>query len=114
MEAFSFSATNWYLYVCFPGNLNEEERKGETLVEDTFIRQFMVGTWPGLFVSEIIIKRRHNTVVIAGLICPKITAPRLYFLVGFTEELLSSLLKCPVKVEFQTVHTEKDAVFKWI
>ena len=36
------------------------------------------------------------------------------FLVGFTEELLSSWLQCPVSLEIQTVADLKDGIFKYI
>ena len=103
-----------YLVFYISANLYEEGRKGETLIEDTFIRKFMTGTWHGLFMSEIIIKRRHNMIIICGLIVPAIHVSKIYFLIGYTEEILSCLLKCPVKLEFQTVHSRNDVVFKYI
>lgn len=39
---------------------------------------------------------------------------RIYFLIGYTEELLSHYLKCPVKLELQAVDSHKDMVFKCI
>ena len=39
-------------------------RQSETSTEDFFIRKFMVGTWHRLFLSEIIIKRRGNLIII--------------------------------------------------
>ena len=54
-------------------------------------------------------------IVIAGLVFPSyISVARMHFLMGYTEELLASLLKCPVKVEIQTVKGEKDVAFKYI
>lgn len=79
-----------------------------------FIRKFMYGTWANLFASEIIIKRRLNMVVIAGIIKGNILPRKIYFLTGYTEELLSYLIKRPVKVEIQTLQRPDDMIFKYI
>jgi small subunit ribosomal protein S24 len=86
----------------------------ETTVEDVFIRKFILGTWHNLFVSEIIIKRRQNLVVIAGLVNQNIHPRKMYFLHGYTTELLSHLLKRPIQMEIQTVSNRKDVIFKYI
>ena len=100
----------------FPtGNLDgEDKHTSETTVEDFFIRKFITGTWPNLLASEIIIKRRANLVIIAGLVTQSVQPGKMYFLHGYTTELLSNLLKRPVKLEFQTVSQRKDVYFKWI
>jgi len=74
----------------------------------------MSGTWHGLFVSELIIKRRQNLIVIAGLINQFHPPAKVYFLKGYTEELLSHLLRRPIRIEVQTVSNPKDVLFKWI
>jgi len=74
----------------------------------------MTGTWHGLFVSEVIIKRRQNLIIIAGLINQMHPPTKIYFLKGYTEELLSHLLRRPIRIELQTVHHSKDFLFKWI
>lgn len=79
-----------------------------------FIRKFMTGTWHGLFASEVIIKRQHNIIRIAGVLSRNVSARKMYFLIGYTEELLSFWLQCPVKLEFQTVADRKDVIFKYI
>lgn len=79
-----------------------------------FIRKFITGTWHGLFASEIIIKRQHNIIRIAGIIRQAIGARKMYFLIGYSEELLSFWLQCPVKLELQTVADKKDVIFKYI
>ncbi|KAF5299281.1 hypothetical protein FQA39_LY02454, partial [Lamprigera yunnana] len=89
-------------------------RPSETAVEDMFIRKFVSGTWHSLFVSEIIIKRQHNIIRIAGIIRQAISARKIYFLIGYTEELLSFWLQCPVKLELQSVADRKDVIFKYI
>ena len=84
-------------------------------IEDMFIRKFLKGTWSGgMFLSEIIIKRQHNTVRIAGIIKPLVIPRKMYFLIGYSEEMLSLWLKCPVKLELQIVNDPNDIVFKYI
>ena len=84
------------------------------LLEDMFIRKFMHGTWPEAIASELIIKRQHNLVRIAGIINRKIAPKQCYFLIGYSEELLSYWLKCPVKLEFQSIESNDDMVYKYI
>ena len=97
------------------GNLFEESKNcSETTVEDVFIRKFVTGTWPGLFASEVIIKRRQNLIIIAGLVAQNIAAHKMYFLQGYTEELLSHLLRRPVRMEVQTIADRRHVYFKWI
>lgn len=67
-----------------------------------------------LVCSEVIIKRQHNTIRIAALIRQAITPRKMYFLIGYTEELLSYWMQCPVTLELQTVGDKKDVVFKYI
>ncbi|XP_053386428.1 28S ribosomal protein S24, mitochondrial-like isoform X1 [Mercenaria mercenaria] len=99
-------------------NLKGEGRKSETTVEDVFIRNFMHGTWTGKLASEVVIKRRHNMIFLGAYInfgtksLPG--ALRIYFLIGYTEELLSCLLKCPVKLELQTLDSDRDLIFKYV
>ncbi|KAF4530659.1 hypothetical protein B566_EDAN004898 [Ephemera danica] len=95
-------------------NLPGGMRPAETAVEDIFIRRFMTGTWHSLFVSEVIIKRQHNLIRIAGIIRQAISARKMYFLIGYSEELLSFWLQCPVKLELQTVPEKTDVIFKYI
>ena len=54
-------------------------------IEDMFIRKFMHGTWPEAIATELIIKRQHNLVRIAGIINRKIKPRDCYFLIGYTE-----------------------------
>lgn len=97
------------------GNLDGEDKyRAETTWEDFFIRKFISGTWHNLFVSEVIVKRRQNLIIISGLVAQSVAARKMYFLQGYTEELLASVLKRPVKLEIQTVGRKKDVFFKWI
>lgn len=89
-------------------------RPAQTAVEDLFIRKFITGTWHGMICSEIIIKRQHNMIRIAAIIRQAITARKMYFLIGYTEELLSFWLQCPITMEIQTVSDKKDVIFKYI
>jgi len=101
--------------VCSSGNLDGESKNAsQTTVEDVFIRKFMSGTWHGLFVSELIIKRRHNLIIIAGLVNQMQNPTKIYFLKGYTEELLSHLFRRPIRIEVQTVQNPRDVLFKWI
>ena len=83
-------------------------------LEDAFIRKFMKGTWPEMILSEVIIKRQHNMVRIAFIIRKIIVPSKIYFLLGYTEELLSYWLKCPVKLEIQSVDNPNQVIFKYI
>ena len=89
-------------------------RPAECAIEDFIIRKFMTGTWHGLFISEIIIKRQHNIIRIAGIVRQAISTRKMYFLIGYCEEILSFWLQCPIKLELQTANDMKDVVFKYI
>ncbi|CAD7083858.1 unnamed protein product [Hermetia illucens] len=95
-------------------NLADGLRSAETTIEDIFIRRFMTGTWHSLVCSEVIIKRQHNHIRVAAIIRQGVPARKMYFLIGYCEELLSSWLQCPVTLELQTVADKKDVIFKYI
>lgn len=96
-------------------NLYEEKRAGETTFEDFLVRRFLTGTWHRGLASEVVIKRRHNMLILSFLVSMERMLPRqVYFLQGYTERLLSGWLKMPVKVELQTVASQRDMVFKKI
>jgi len=90
------------------------ERTSDVTIEDFFIRKFIFGTWHRLFLSEVIIKRRANLIVISGIIIQSLPARKVYFLIGYTEEILSYILKCPVKIELQSTNDKKALIFKYI
>lgn len=102
-----------YEFFSLVANLVGGLRSSETAVEDMFIRKFVMGTWHALFLSEVIIKRQHNLIRIAGIISRDVSARKMYFLIGYTEELLSYWLQCPIKLELQTAE-KTDVVFKYI
>lgn len=95
-------------------NLKDGLRPAETLFEDIFIRRFMTGTFHALVASEVIIKRQHNHIRIAAIIKQSIPARKMYFLIGYTEELLSYWLQCPITLEIQTIGDARDVIFKYI
>ncbi|KAI4480787.1 hypothetical protein M0804_009884 [Polistes exclamans] len=94
-------------------NIKDGNRPAETALEDVFIRRFMTGTWHNLFVCEVIIKRQHNIIRIAGIVDRVIHPGKMYFLTGYTEEFLSRYLQCIVKLEIVTGY-KRDTTFKYI
>lgn len=98
----------------FTATMLDGLRPSQTAIEDVFIRKFITGTWHALVCSEIIIKRQHNMIRIAAIMRQGITSRKMYFLIGYTEELLSYWLQCPVTLELQTVADRRDVVFKYI
>ncbi|XP_031847009.1 mitochondrial ribosomal protein S24 [Nomia melanderi] len=89
-------------------------RPSETAVEDMFIRNFMNGTWPSFILSEVIIKRQHNMIRISAIMALKVSVRTIYFLIGYSEELLSLWLHCPVKLELVVTASSKDVIYKVI
>ena len=80
-------------------NLLGESRSGETAIEDLFIRKFIHGTWHRMLLSKLIIKRRANMIFLTGIFYLNKPPTAVYFLQGYTEGILSYVLKCPVKME---------------
>lgn len=102
------------MYFNLTATLKDALRPSQTAIEDVFLRKFITGTWHGLVCSEVIIKRQHNAIRIAAIIRQAIPPRKMYFLIGYTEELLSYWMQCPVTMELQTVADKKDVVFKYI
>ncbi|XP_068561670.1 small ribosomal subunit protein uS3m [Cebidichthys violaceus] len=94
------------------GNLRGEEGAAERTIEDVFVRRFMFGTFHGCLANEIVIKRRGNVLVVCALMLQKLPPQKFYFLIGYSESLLSHLYKCPVKLEVQTLQDK--AVYKYL
>jgi len=67
-----------------------------------FIRKFVTGVMHNVFDSEILIKRQHNLIRVGGVIVDTLIPRKIYFLIGFCEEMLTHWLQCPVKLELQT------------
>ncbi|KOB70921.1 Uncharacterized protein OBRU01_06616 [Operophtera brumata] len=64
--------------------------------------------------TAVIIKRQFNHIRVAAIIRRAVSPTKMYFLLGYTEELLANWLQCPVTLELQTVDSFKDVVFKYI
>jgi small subunit ribosomal protein S24 len=101
-------------------NVLDGKRAAEDANDDIIIRKFIYGTFVDLLASEIIIKRRFNQIDIGFLLRlpreggKRSHATKVYFLVGYSEELLSHLFKAVVKIQPQTVDKKTDLVFrKW-
>ena len=64
----------------------------------------------------MVIKRRGNLVMVTAILATGhlSQADRVYWLAGYTEELLSHLLKQPVKLEIQTIDSNDELIVKWI
>ncbi|CAH1247185.1 MRPS24 [Branchiostoma lanceolatum] len=93
-------------------NLWEQPGAADRTFEDMFVRKFLQGTFHNCLADEIIIKRRHNTVYVAILLLRKLDPQKYYFLLGYTETLLSHFLKCVVKLEVSVV--PRKVVYKYI
>ncbi|KAM6432031.1 small ribosomal subunit protein uS3m isoform 1-T1 [Liasis olivaceus] len=85
------------------GNLNGENEAAERTLEDVFIRKFIFGTFHGCLADEIVLKRWANTLTICAILIQNLPPHKIYFLIGYTEVLLSFFYKCPVKMEVQTI-----------
>nr|XP_006625602.1 PREDICTED: 28S ribosomal protein S24, mitochondrial [Lepisosteus oculatus] len=93
-------------------NLDGVGGAAERSIEDVFVRRFISGTFHGCLANELIIKRRGNLLVICALLLQKLPPHKFYFLIGYTETLLSHFCKCPVKMEVQTL--QQKAVYKYL
>jgi small subunit ribosomal protein S24 len=94
--------------------LYDATQTAEVTHEDIFIRKFIHGTWPKLLASDVIIKRRGNQIVL-NFMTIRMTSPMsMYFLIGYTEEILSYILKSVVKLEIQTIEDANDLTYKYI
>ncbi|KAM4532075.1 small ribosomal subunit protein uS3m [Fundulus diaphanus] len=93
-------------------NIRGEGGAAERTMEDVFIRKFMFGTFHGCLADEVVIKRRGNVLIVCALMLQKMPPQKFYFLIGYSESLLSHFYKCPVKLEIQTLPSK--AVYKYI
>ncbi|XP_017722272.1 PREDICTED: 28S ribosomal protein S24, mitochondrial-like, partial [Rhinopithecus bieti] len=84
-------------------NLDGEDHAAERTVEDVFLRKFMWGTFPGCLADQLVLKRRGNQLEICALVLRNLPPHKYYFLVGYSETLLSYFYKCPVRLHLQTV-----------
>ncbi|XP_058864497.1 small ribosomal subunit protein uS3mA-like isoform X1 [Acipenser ruthenus] len=84
-------------------NLDGEGGAAERTVEDVFVRRFIFGTFHGCLANEVVIKRRGNVLVVCAVFLQRLPPQKFYFLLGYSETLLSHFYKCPVKLEVQTL-----------
>lgn len=84
------------------GSLKGSLWASERLLDDIMIRKFVEGVMHGFLESEVVIKRRANRIILVFLVSIHEDIRKFYFLVGFTEKLLTELLGCIVKVEAQS------------
>ncbi|KAJ7390176.1 28S ribosomal protein S24, mitochondrial [Desmophyllum pertusum] len=83
------------------GSLKGSLWASERLLDDIIIRKFVEGVMHDVLESEVVIKRRANRIILVFLVRRE-NIQKFYFLVGFTEKLLTELLGCIVKVEAQS------------
>ena len=90
----------------------DENGAADRSLEDLFLRKFIYGTFHGCLSTDLIIKRRANQIIIVAIMLRNIAPQKFYFLIGYSEELLSNWFKCPVKMEIQI--TDDRPIYKWI
>ncbi|VDD83052.1 unnamed protein product [Mesocestoides corti] len=96
-------------------NLNGETHyTGIVTWHDSLIRLFIRGTFPTHLASEVIIRRQANMVHICFLLSNRLSTNEIFFLIGYGEQMLSMLLRCPVKIEPRMVLNPKDVIFRYI
>ncbi|XP_061782898.1 small ribosomal subunit protein uS3m [Nerophis lumbriciformis] len=93
-------------------NLKEEDGAADRAVEDMFIRRFMFGTFHGCLANEVVIKRRGNMLIVCALMLQKMPPHKFYFLLSYSEAMLSHFYKCPVTMEIQTL--QQTQVYKYL
>lgn len=81
-------------------------------MEDVFLRRFMRGTFPGCLADQLVLKRRANQLDICALVSRRLPAHKFYFLVGYSQTLLSHLYRCRVRLHLQTVPAK--VVYKYL
>ncbi|XP_038060275.1 28S ribosomal protein S24, mitochondrial-like [Patiria miniata] len=93
-------------------HLKDEHGAADIAVDDLFIRKFIYGTFHNCLATDLIIKRRSNQIILVAIMLRNMAPQKYYFLIGYTEELLSHWFKCPVKMEVQIV--DDRPIYKWI
>lgn len=84
------------------GSLKGSFWASERLLDDIMIRKFVEGVLHDFLKSEVVIKRKANRINLVFIVSKEGDLTKFYFLVGFTEKLLSELLGCVVKIEPQS------------
>ena len=99
---FELKASPLFFLFFYLGNLKGSLWASERMMDDIMVRKFVEGVMHEYLVSEVVIKRKANRINIVFLVPPVMNLPKFYFLVGFTETLLTEMLECIVKVECQS------------
>lgn len=89
------------------GSLKGSYWASERLLDDIMIRKFVEGVMHGFLSSEVVIKRKANRISVVFLVSKDQDLVKFYFLVGFTEKLLTELFGCVVKIEPQSVYQQR-------
>lgn len=79
---------------CCKVTYREREEHQIVLWKTTFVRRFLFGTFNNCLANEIVIKRRGNMLVGCTLMLQKFPSQKFYFLIGYTETLLSLQVSC--------------------
>ena len=94
-------------------NLHGEDNAHQMAYEDLFIRKFIYGTFYRLTVSEIVLKRRLNILDIIMFVNRNTNTVKYQYLVSYTEEILSKLLRYNVKVHL-LLASQEDMIYKYV
>lgn len=66
------------------------------------------------FHLQVIIKRQYNIIRVAFLLSARMQPTETSFLIGYAEEMLSTILRCIVKLEVQMITSKKDVIFRYL
>ena len=106
LEKKSRTILSYFCFV-FAGSLKGSYWASERLLDDIMIRKFVEGVLHDFLKSEVVIKRKANRINLVFIVSKEGDLTKFYFLVGFTEKLLSELLGCVVKIEPQSAFQQK-------
>lgn len=81
------------------GSIAGSSEASTRLMDDIMIRKFIEGLFYELLLSDIVIKRRDNQIIIAFYAAGQQGPMKTYFIVGFCERLLSEMFGGVVKLE---------------
>lgn len=95
-----------YYFCLFAGGIEGSLWAHDRFIDDVMIRKFIEGTFYEMLLSDVIIKRTLNQITISIYVYAKgTTVHKVYFLLGFSEKLLSHLFGCVVKMEIMSIQT---------
>ena len=90
---------NYIPFLFISGSLAGSSEGSARLMDDIMIRKFIEGVFYELLLSDIVIKRRDNQIIVAFYAAGPQGPIKTYFLVGFCERSLSEMFGCIVKLE---------------